>query len=527
VAVNPVFPGPRPFTRAESGRFFGRTAEAARLVSEWLTNPVTFLTGPAGIGKTSLLIAGALPFVENRRSSVSLLPVGRLSGRDGTGYGRATGCPVAILPPHNPYSLALLMSWSGSSAPAHLAGMTADDFLRDHAARHPDVLLLAAIDQADDLFAGPANRNPLRRRFLSELAAAVEELPQLRLLISVRPACLPDFISALGDRVRFQLDPMTPEKALAAAGGPGYFTRDAADALVEGVRSSRIVSAPGKEQLLLSDMVEPALLQVVCATLWQSLHEGADVATLAELERFGDAPVDTALSGYCGAAIAAVAAAHDLPVEWLRNWLISTFITEVADLSVPRDTDGAPPTVVKALEDRYLLRGDAVAGRYRLLSGRLAEPLRGTAAPLTSEAPDPDDYLREAERARVMGEHDLAHKIASLVLRMVDESDLRRHAEAYSLIADVAYERGQFDEAENYYRKAMALFQARSQGDAVARLCAAVARTFIARRKFAEALEQLSAAVNRSSDLMLQEELAEVMARLTEGTARKPPFAEG
>lgn len=531
-AVIPAFPGPRPFTPLESGRFFGRTAEAVRLVSEWQYNPLTFLVGPAGIGKTSLLTAGVLPIVEDQRSTVSLLPLGWLDGRDGTGHGRGTGCPVAVLPPHNPYTLALLRSWTQSSNPSYLAGKTVDDFLREYALYHPDVLILAAVDQADDLFAGSTERDPLRRRFLTELAAAVVEQPRLRLLVSLRSSCLGPFAEILGEGVQFHLDPLNPPEALAAAGKPGFFAPDAASAIVEGIRVCRIVSAPDKEQVLLTDTVEPALLQIACASLWRSLCEHDSVATLAELGRFGDAPVDAALTGYCSAAIAAVASIHEISVDWLHRWLIDTFVTEVGGVNTITEAGRAPAAILRSLENRYLLRGEApqyrsTGWRYRLLSGRLAEPLRGGANVMPeayASATDPDEYLREAEHARVMGEHELAHKIAAQVLRMVPDNDLRRHAEAHSLIGDVAYETGQLDEAESAYRMSMRLFQACNQGAAVGRLFAAVARTLIDRGRLAEALEALVGAVNRVSDLVLQDELANVMTRMTEESARKPPF---
>lgn len=526
-----LYPGARPFTRAEAGRFFGRTAEAARLVGEWLSNPITFLTGPSGIGKTSLLTAGVLPFVENRRSSISLLPIGRLSGPDGTGYNLSSRYPAAALPPHNPYTLSLLQSWSRSSTPAYLARETIDGYLRYYAERHPDVLILAPIDQADDLFAGPDGRYPLRRQFLNELATAVREQPRLRLLISVRSDCLPDFAEVLGDPVQFHLDPLTPAQALAAASGPGYFTRDAASALVQGIRVREVA---GKNPMVLTEAIEPALLQIACASVWRSLRAHTSEATLADLGLLGDAPVDAALTSYCGAAIATVAAAHEVAVRWLRDWLIDTFISEDGrPLTVHEEgptTAGVPTTLVRALQDRYLLRAYAGSRMYRLISGRIAEPLWETTGTSQDSWPtdpaDPDQYLREAERARVLGEHDLAHKIATLVLQTVPGTDLRRHAEAQSLLGDVAYEQGEFDKAESYYAKSMNLFEACRQDAAVGRLYAAVARTFIARGQLAEALGQLSAAVNRSSDLTLQDELANVMAELAEAhepkDAREP-----
>lgn len=539
----PVFPGARPFSRAESGRFFGRTAEAARLVTEWLRNPLTFLTGPAGIGKTSLLAAGVLPFVERQRSVVSLLPVGEVSGRSGSRSGGITGCPLAALKRHNPYSLALLQSWSGASDPTHLAGVPTDDFIEEHAQYHPDVLILAAIDQADDLFAGPLARQQFRRRFLAELAAALAEHPRLRLLISVRSDILPRFTEVLGDGVQFFLDPLTPSAAFEAVAKPGYFTPDTADELVRSLRTSRIVTAPGEERLVITDEVEPALLQVVCASLWESTGMHAERAAPRDPGRHRDLTVDTALAGYCSAAIAAVAAVHEIPVDWLRTWLIDTFITEVGELGTAPErhpeTAGTSTAAVRALEDRYLLRGAAVASRsgerlYRLLSDRLVEPLREIVV-LTPRSDDdslaeiavrmdPEESLRAAIRARIMGEHDLAGKLAAQIIRVVPETDLRRHAEAHSLIGDLAYDQGHTEEAETSYLTAMGLFQACNDQTSVGRLFAAIAQTLIDRGRLVEALQQLAAAINRIPDLTLLDELADVMAALAQGSAQAPPF---
>jgi chromosomal replication initiation ATPase DnaA len=92
------YPGARPFLQADHDRFFGRAADAAVVAEWWETNRLTYLTGPAGRGKTSLLQAGVLALLgaEKRR----VLPVGRLS------YGAAF--PTAGLPAHNPYTLALM-----------------------------------------------------------------------------------------------------------------------------------------------------------------------------------------------------------------------------------------------------------------------------------------------------------------------------------------------------------------------------------------------------------------------------------
>jgi tetratricopeptide (TPR) repeat protein len=504
-----AYPGARPFTRADDGRFFGRTAEAALLSQEWSRNHVTFLSGPAGIGKTSLLTAGVLPLVES--SKVTLLPVGTLSG--------GLRCPVATLAKHNPYTLALLNSWSRDDA-VKLASTTVDDFIRQYAQQlDPNVSILAAIDQADDLFAGPEARQLLRRRFLDELAAAVREQPALHLLVSVRSDVLPRVIEAIGDGVKFHLDPLTVEKAQEAVAGPGFFAPEAAAELVSSMRTSRIVTSSGTERLVITDQVEPALLQVACAWLWESLRERESRISKRRLEQYSAASVDEALTGYCSSAIAAVADIHGIPMAWLRSWLIDTFITEVGELETAveghPDTAGAPTTVARALEDRYLLRAHAGSRLYKLISDRLIEPLRNTTDDAKPTA-DPEEYLRAAERARSIGEHDLASNLARYVLDVAPDERLRLHAETQSLLGDLAYDEGHFDKAEDCYQTAAKLFEANGDRDAVARLLFAIARTYIDRNRLGDAVQLLVGAISRQPDVTVQVELSwavEAMAR--------------
>ena len=100
------YPGARPFLLADQDRFFGRDTDSKTLLELWQDNRITLLTGPVASGKTSLLNAGVLPLLKQNRTY--FLPVGSLS------YGATFA--RAALPEHNPYTLALLQSWSSGAA---------------------------------------------------------------------------------------------------------------------------------------------------------------------------------------------------------------------------------------------------------------------------------------------------------------------------------------------------------------------------------------------------------------------------
>src|SRR6185437_13967782 len=101
-------------------------------------------SGPVASGKTSLLHAGVYPAMPVRRSRI--LPIGDLF--------RGMTFPFPALPDRNPFTLALLTSWSPEDVPTRLAGLSIGDFIRRFA-RGSSGATYAAIDQLDDLVLGP------------------------------------------------------------------------------------------------------------------------------------------------------------------------------------------------------------------------------------------------------------------------------------------------------------------------------------------------------------------------------------
>jgi tetratricopeptide (TPR) repeat protein len=476
--------------------------------------------GPVACGKTSLLHAGVLPILTQK--SAHVLPPGRLS------YGATF--PSAALPEHNPYTFALMRSWSPGEAPTRLVDLTIRDFIKAHSGRG-DGLLYAAIDQLDDLPVDPGPRRDHRDKFLAELADAVEAEPRLHLLLVARDDSAELISAKLRVVARFGLTALTRFAAIEAVAGPAAgvgrpFAAEAAEKLVTDLQISRIVVAKGAERHVQSDEVQPALLQAVCTSLWNSLPDTEHV-TARDVRLFGDA--DTALSAYCGQIIASVADDFDRPVAWLRNWLFRTFITELGTRGTAyegvTEMAGAPNEIARALADKHLLLVEQRSGArwYELLEDRLIQPLRDTVDGLPPTTA-PAAYLAAAERALARGEIDVARRYAGLTLRRSADTDLPLRAECESLLGNIAAEHGEAveakAEAESHHRAAARLFETLRDTPAVASQLAAVGQLLILQRHLYDGLQELKAATDRMpGDPIIQTALALALWRLGESEA--------
>jgi hypothetical protein len=398
---------------------------------------------------------------------------------------------------------------------------TVDEFIAMRAQQvDPSVIILASIDHADDLFAGPGSRRAQRLRFLRELADALQH-PALHLLISVRDEALPRFIEALGEGESKLLTALTPAQARTAVASPGGFDQRAAEDLVEAIRTSQIVDGTGRDRRVVAELVEPALLQIACAWLWELLPGRTTMITRRELRR-RRGQIDRALSAHCAAAISTVADVHSLPADMLRAWLLNTFTAMGVGRGAAEGTTstaGQPNTVPRALEDRYLLRSRAGTPPgtrvYHLIGDRMVEPLRRVQRDAQPDS-DPDEYLRAAERALITGEILLAERYADLARLAAAEDDLILHGKARSLLGNLAFGQNDLHQAEEHYSAALDLFEAATEHEMVAVLLAAIGRTLIARGELDAGVEKLHAAVRRRpSDLIIQTEFSAAVQELS------------
>ena len=501
------YPGGRPFQRRDRDRFFGRAAEAGDLVDLWRTNHLTILFGGTGTGKSSLLSAGVIPKLAE--DDLDVLPFGRLL----TGW----TYPRAALPAHNPYTLAVLRSWSPAETAAGLAGVSVRQFVSRRGERHGGTVY-AAIDQAEELFASAETRRRAHGlQFLRELDEARQSL-RVHLLLSVRESAVEQLAAELGGAARYQLKLFNLRQARDAVAKPAAarktgrsYLAGAAERLVQDMATGTVETRNGQHRAVDLDHVDPVVLQVACTRLWNALPAELDVITERDVRRYGN--VDNALTTHCSDLIATVAADHDLPATQLLAWLVRTFVTDRGARGTAceglRDTAGMPNPVLRALEDRHLLCSERRSGStwYQLLTDRLAGPLQ-RAADTPPPSAEPEERLRAAARALALGEFALAERWVDDALRIAPEIDRRIRAEAQSLLGNIEFEQDRPDRAEQHYREAARLFEAVRDSPAVAAQLAAVGQTLLAQGKLASAVEILRAAADRAPhDLTVQTEL--------------------
>lgn len=523
--------GGRPFLAADSARFFGRAEQAADLAARWRGRRLTILTSGSGAGRTSLLRAGVMPLLAQQRADV--LSVGRVY--------RGTAFPVAALAEHNPHTLALLSHWSPGEPETQLSRLTVHDFLRKRPAKYDGfgqpLPVLAAIDQVEDLFAvGGADSTA----FFGELAEALAELPQMRFLLSIPD----DYLSSLApyivrmtrslpeDPDYFRLPPLSAAAALDAVRLPSAaagrtLDPDAALALVAAVGDGGFErdTGPGAvDREAAGDFavmtVDPWLLEVACAGLWDALPAG--LTEISERHVAGYS-LSRVLEVACADVVATVAAGHGMPAADLAAWLRDAFLAGEAgayrrQLVTEGDgrTAGLPTAVLRELRACHLLAATWRAGArwYALRHDVLAEPVARLArwAPrdLAARFADtPAAFLRAAEIAMADGDLELARRHAEAALRGARGGDLRLCGAAESLLGNAAYLGADPAQAEEQYRAATETFEALRDTGAVAGLLAAVGKSLLAQGRYGAAIEHLHSAVGRiPNDLTVQTELA-------------------
>ncbi len=187
------FPGLEAFTEQDSAVFFGRDAEITELLDRLhpvvtaQANRLVAVVGPSGAGKSSLVQAGVVPRLRQRRGGwivVSPVVPGHHPLRNLARSLAATcpGCPAA------------------NDAPAP---RFADELRTAHG--HPNAPVLVIVDQAEELItlSGETERDA----FLGRLTRALEADPRLWIIMIMRTEFLNAFLGT--EQARLFREPVT------------------------------------------------------------------------------------------------------------------------------------------------------------------------------------------------------------------------------------------------------------------------------------------------------------------------------
>lgn len=473
--------GLRPFGRDDEARFFGRILETRKVAELWQAHRLSLLTGDSGVGKTSLLHAGVVPYLANNAAHV--VPIGDLR------YRRTLPAPV-ITARGRPL-FALLSSWQPTADPARSVGLTISGFFRRQTSgAPPGVPILVAIDGAEDVLRPAVASRPENRRFREELEAALKAFPSVHLLLSVRPDCVEE-ARALGAALgappeRYDLPALDRQSAIDALTRPLLGSDLQFDSGVPARLVDRLTTGQGRPG---DALVDPVLLQVLCTELWEGLQGGGRLS--AVVKRVLD-DADRMLAEFCTRTLFTLTTDHGLPTCEIGGWMRRTFTTsrgEKTHEARPAPRSDRPKeitdTVVRAVEDRHLLKFCPVSGGggFQLQHPRLASALQRLGeAPLKQPELTAGDLLREAEQAMSAGNPQLAEKYAREALETAGRGDNDIQISARVVLGDIAYLRGEHESACQAYEQALEIeLMVDTRSPAVAYLFAAIARVHLLR----------------------------------------------
>ena len=457
--TNP-YVGPRTFTSAERGLFFGRDAEARELLSLVVSQRLVLFYAQSGAGKSSLLNARLVPDLAEQGFTV--LPIARVGAE----------IPRGIEQVDNVFLFSLMLSLDqGGGDPARLAHLSLADFLtcltsddgeqyyyadsHDGAAEANRVLesapptgpqpvadqyaepnFVLIIDQFEEIFTTHLQRWEDRAAFFEQLEQAMKHDPKMWVVLALREdyvAALDPYAHQLADklRARYYMQRMGKEAALQAVQNPARlagrpFDTGVAGQLVDNLSQIQIL---GEAASWPGQYVEPVQLQVVCYQLWENLkNDLPGLITSANLAAYGN--VDNALADFYNRTIKEVVGLPDVQVSelQLRLWFSKQLITEAGTRSIidqgKETTRGMPNHVVRALADRYLLRAEPRAGAIwiELVHDRFVAPIRRANRDAEAEQKQfeaAENARQEAEKQRVEAEVKASHRLRRLAVALV------------------------------------------------------------------------------------------------------------
>ena len=376
-ATNP-FIGPRPFAANDRDRFFGRDEASYELTVFTLAQRLIVVHGPSGAGKTSLLQAGVIPTLAERRAAVlPILEVDPLAAQSA-----AAGTPAGAY--LQPYLERRLLPDAAeedrATAPEAfaVARRQSPKFAAD-----PFTSRVLIIDQLQDLFADLSDHaTGERARFIASLQQVMEDDQRLHLVLVVDDSHLAE-ARELADAMPlatppplFHVGQLTHEQATvvvertAALGGVSI---DVAEVV-------RVAVAAGSPQEIetsteVQQSVDTILLQTVAR------RAVADPSTIkADDSRPKPSHLDGPLRQLFSDVVDDAAAGSNWNARRVREWAGDTLLSTLGTRAVvptPDDEDEVAPVLAAFERGVFVERTEDAAGRpaQRLAHDRLASEL--------------------------------------------------------------------------------------------------------------------------------------------------------
>jgi len=376
-ATNP-FIGPRPFAANDRDRFFVRDEASYELTVFTLAQRLIVVHGPSGAGKTSLLQAGVIPALAERRAAVlPLLEVDPLAAQSAAG-----GTPAGAY--LQPYLERRLLPDAAeedrATAPEAfaVARRQSPEFAAD-----PFTSRVLIIDQLQELFADLSDHaTGERARFVASLQQVMEDDQRLHLVLVVADSHLAearelaDAMPLATPPLLFHVGQLTHEQATevvertAALGGVSI---DVAEVV-------RVAAAAGSPQEIetsteVHQAVDTILLQTVAR------RAVADASTIeADDGRPPPSHLDGPLRQLFSDVVDDAAAGSTWNTRRVREWAGDTLLSPLGTRAVvptPDDEDELAPVLAAFERGVFVERTEDAAGQpaQRLAHDRLASEL--------------------------------------------------------------------------------------------------------------------------------------------------------
>ncbi|MCP4540075.1 MAG: hypothetical protein GY832_23300 [Chloroflexi bacterium] len=396
---NNPYIGPRPYRREDQDNFHGRNREARDLLAKIIAERVVLFYAQSGAGKSSLINAKVIPALEEKEG-FHVLPKARV------GSERPPGIDPADV--DNIFIFSVMLTLSGEDVdPQTLLGHTLTSFLETYSSEislpeeeeeeeedSSPIPLFLIIDQFEELFTAHRERWQEARVFFLQVRHALETLPNLGIVFSMRE----DYMAALDPyapllprrlRARFRMERLGPEGALEAVVKPAInagcvYDPGVAEHMVDDMRRIKVQhlnkACEVEEQYIPGPHIEPVQLQVICSQLWDNLPEQDDYAIQwEEVKQYGD--IDRALTDFYESAVTVAVDQSNVRERDIRWWFADQLITPMETRGIvlrgQEKTADLPNAAVDVLEQRRIIRADVRAGTrwYEICHDRLVDPI--------------------------------------------------------------------------------------------------------------------------------------------------------